>query len=246
MQLKHFVFFSLDSQFRSINTLYTKPYTRIGGYFAGVWTGYYLSKVNREWTRSKVSDGNYTICSGVSAACSAVASFIAIFSLSQFTAFLRILSLVIVAFLVFIQRYRVAESFWVSFLFPAFGRMLWSLPICFMIIDGCSNHKHGEHHGNHEKIFSITKSFSFHQGLVTKILNSKILLPLSRMTFAAYLLNPLVVLIITMSCETSFHLDFYTIGIYTVGFYIVTYLAAMGFMLLFENPITMFIRKFAE
>lgn len=47
--------YSLDSQFRSINTLYTKPYTRVGGYLAGVWTGYYLSKINRQWSVRKVS-----------------------------------------------------------------------------------------------------------------------------------------------------------------------------------------------
>lgn len=72
------------------------------------------------------------------------------------------------------------------------------------------------------------------------------LLPLSRMTFSAYLLNPLIVLLVTMSCETSFHLDFYSIVIYTIGFYVVTYVAAFVFMLLFENPIIMFVRKFAE
>lgn len=83
-------------------------------------------------------------------------------------------------------------------------------------------------------------------GIITKILNAKVLLPLSRMTFAAYLLNPLIVLLVTMSCEVSFHLDFYTIVIYTIGFYAVTYIAAFAFMLLFENPIIMFIRKFAE
>lgn len=66
------------------------------------------------------------------------------------------------------------------------------------------------------------------------------------MTFSAYLLNPLVVLLVTMSSELSFHLDFYTIVIFTIGFYFVTYLAAFVFMILFENPIIMFIRKFAE
>lgn len=72
------------------------------------------------------------------------------------------------------------------------------------------------------------------------------MLPFSRMTFAAYLINPLLVILVTMSCESSFHLDFYTIVIYSVGFYFVTYLAAFVFMLFFENPIIMFIRKFAE
>lgn len=49
-----------------------------------------------------------------------------------------------------------------------------------------------------------------------------------------------------MSCETPFHLDFYTIVVFTLGFYALTYLAAFVFMLLFENPIIMFVRKFAE
>lgn len=82
--------------------------------------------------------------------------------------------------------------------------------------------------------------------MITRIVNAKILLPFSRMTFSAYLLNPLVVLLVTMSSELSFHLDFYTIVIFTIGFYFVTYLAAFVFMILFENPIIMFIRKFAE
>lgn len=49
-----------------------------------------------------------------------------------------------------------------------------------------------------------------------------------------------------MSSEASFHLDFYTIVINTIGFLFVSYLAAFVFMILFENPIIMFIRKFAE
>lgn len=111
-----------------------------------------------------------------------------------------------------------------------------------MIIDGSVEHTHG-------KIFKETsiKLFNlFLSGLVSRILNSKVLLPFSRMTFAAYLLNPLVVMLVTMSCETSFRLDFYTIGIITLGFYIATYFAAFFFMILFENPIIMFIKKFAE
>lgn len=83
-------------------------------------------------------------------------------------------------------------------------------------------------------------------GIVSRILNAKVLLPFSRMTFSAYLLNPLIVLLVTMSCENSFHLDFYTIVILTIGFHFMTYAAAYLFMILFENPIIMFIRKFAE
>lgn len=88
--------------------------------------------------------------------------------------------------------------------------------------------------------------FNLLPGFILMLMNAKVFIPLSRMTFSGYLLNPLVVMLITMSCETSFHLDFYTLVLYTSGFYFITYLAALIFMLLFENPIVMFVRKFAE
>jgi hypothetical protein len=47
---------SLDSQYRLVNELYTKPYVRIGGYLAGVWTGIYMSLISRQWNVKKVND----------------------------------------------------------------------------------------------------------------------------------------------------------------------------------------------
>lgn len=129
-------------------------------------------------------------------------------------------------------------------LFPAIGRTLWAVPICFMIVAGSTEYKNGK--PRRHRLELLFNYFCVSPGLITRILNAKILLPFSRMTFSAYLLNPLVVLLVTMSSELSFHLDFYTIVIFTIGFYFVTYLAAFVFMILFENPIIMFIRKFAE
>ena len=45
----------LDVQYKSVDELYTKPYTRAAQYITGVWAGYYLSKVNRQWRVRKVS-----------------------------------------------------------------------------------------------------------------------------------------------------------------------------------------------
>lgn len=64
------------------------------------------------------------------------------------------------------------------------------------------------------------------------------------MSFSAYLLNPLIVMVLAFSCETSFHLDFYSMAIYIAGLYLITYFAAYLFMLLFENPIIMFVRAY--
>ncbi|XP_070499419.1 nose resistant to fluoxetine protein 6-like [Chironomus tepperi] len=185
--------FSLDVQYKSVDELYTKPYTRAAQYITGVWAGYYLSKVNRQWRVRKM-----LVNLG--------------WALSIFT----------LLFLVFVQIYK-ETNFFISFVFPAVGRILWSLPICFIIFAG---------------------STQFNEGFIAKILNSKLLLPFSRMSFSAYLLNPLIVMVLTFSCETSFHLDFYSMAVYISGFYLITYFAAYLFMLLFENPIIMFVRAY--
>jgi hypothetical protein len=46
--------FRLDSQFKSIDTLYIVPFPRVGPYFAGFWCGWYLSKIDRKWDITKV------------------------------------------------------------------------------------------------------------------------------------------------------------------------------------------------
>ena len=45
----------LDNQYHSIDDLYIKPYTRAAQYITGIWTGYYLSKINRQFGVRKVS-----------------------------------------------------------------------------------------------------------------------------------------------------------------------------------------------
>lgn len=45
----------LDNQYHSIDDLYVKPYTRAAQYITGLWAGYYLSKINRQFGVRKVS-----------------------------------------------------------------------------------------------------------------------------------------------------------------------------------------------
>lgn len=52
--------------------------------------------------------------------------------------------------------------------------------------------------------------FSF-TGFIASILHAKSFIPLSRISYATYLLNPFVVLSILMSSKTPFHLDFFTL-----------------------------------
>ncbi|CAO1315794.1 unnamed protein product [Diamesa hyperborea] len=188
---KHAFGFSLDSQYSSIDVLYTTPYSRVGAYMAGLWTGHYLSKVNRQWSLSKISIG--------------IGWFVAVTTTTN---------------LVYVQHFR-EPNLLIGSLFAAFARTLWAFAICFMIL-----------------------ATSMHDSFAANLLKSKFFLPISRMSYAVYLLNPIVLFLVSFGCDISFHLDFYTLFIYTSGFYVMTYIVAFVFMIIFENPILMFIRKF--
>lgn len=48
-------------------------------------------------------------------------------------------------------------------------------------------------------------------GIVNRVLSAKCLLPYSRMSYTAYLINPLCIMIGVMMCEAPIHLDFLTL-----------------------------------
>lgn len=51
-------------------------------------------------------------------------------------------------FLVFIQRYK-SDSFWASVLFPALGRTLWAVAVCFLIMAGSTEFRSGLKQNQH-------------------------------------------------------------------------------------------------
>jgi hypothetical protein len=155
------------------------------------------------------------------------------------------ISIVTLLSLVFVQIYK-ATNFMVSFMFPAVGRILWSVPICFMVVAGSTEFSEGIEN-NCFNLCTVDHLINlFFAGFIAKILSSKLLLPFSRMSFSAYLFNPLVVMFLALSSEVPFHLDFYTMPVYILGFYFITYLVAFLFMLMFENPIIMFVRAYTK
>lgn len=50
--------------------------------------------------------------------------------------------------MIFIQQYK-ADSFWVSVLFPAVGRTLWAVAVCFLIVMGSTEFRHGLKQNQH-------------------------------------------------------------------------------------------------
>ena len=93
------------------------------------------------------------------------------------------LTLSITTFMVFIQILQ-QSSYVYGAIFPAFGRTVWSIALAMMVI-ACATEN---------------------GGIITKILDSKIWLALSRISYSTFLLNPIVYLVVLFSCEVAMHL----------------------------------------
>lgn len=64
------------------------------------------------------------------------------FSSQRYVSLGWVLSIATVLSLIFMQIYK-KINVWVSFLFPALGRLLWAVPICFFVVAGTSQYKNG-------------------------------------------------------------------------------------------------------
>ncbi|XP_055322373.1 nose resistant to fluoxetine protein 6-like isoform X2 [Sitodiplosis mosellana] len=99
-------------------------------------------------------------------------------------------------------------------LYTGLGKTAWSLGIAWFII-ACATGR---------------------GGIINRILSAKCLLPYSRMTYTAYLINPLCIMFVVMSCEAPIHLDFLSLLVNSLGFQAIVFTLSYLFMLLFENP----------
>ncbi|GAB0098619.1 nose resistant to fluoxetine protein 6-like [Sergentomyia squamirostris] len=111
-----------------------------------------------------------------------------------------------------------------SMWYCGFGKTAWAMGISWIIV-ACA---------------------TGHGGITSRILESKCLLKFSRMSYSAYLLNPLFILLTMLSTETALLLDFAQLVTLVAGIGCAVYAVALIFMLLFENPYTMLIRTFIE
>ncbi|XP_031618020.1 nose resistant to fluoxetine protein 6-like [Contarinia nasturtii] len=99
-------------------------------------------------------------------------------------------------------------------LYTGLGKTAWSLGIAWFII-ACATGR---------------------GGIINRILSAKCLLPYSRMTYTAYLINPLCIMFVVMSSEAPIHLDFLSLLVNSLGFQAIVFTLSYIFMLLFENP----------
>lgn len=70
-------------------------------------------------------------------------------------------------------------------IYYAFSRTIWGIGIAWLIIACCTNHG----------------------GIINKILSFKIWIPLSRLSYCAYLLNPIVINSLYVHADNAIHFD---------------------------------------
>ncbi|XP_054713283.1 nose resistant to fluoxetine protein 6-like [Uloborus diversus] len=165
--------------------LYIKPYTRIGPYLVGMFTGYMLAKFP-----NKPKMNNITLYFGWIVASS--------------------VTLTCVYGLYHKHPTTLANSFFNAVNRTLFGAGLsWVIYVCL----------------------------TGQGGVVNKILSYKLFLPLSRLTYAAYLIHPLIVIGYFTSLKTMLAFSHPTMVSLFLGFLLITYACSILVSLTFESPI---------
>lgn len=108
------------------------------------------------------------------------------------------------------------SGFWVSVLFPSIGRTFWCIPVGFMILASTSQH--------HD------------QSRISRFFKHKVFYFFNRTSFACYILNPLVVMLLLFSCEYPVHFDITNLIPYVNGLYCLTIIASVAFLVLVGLP----------
>ncbi|XP_043488777.1 nose resistant to fluoxetine protein 6-like [Polistes fuscatus] len=99
-------------------------------------------------------------------------------------------------------------------IYVALGRNVWAIGIAWILIACCTNNG----------------------GIVNRILSWKVWMPLSRLTYGAFLINPILITSMNLYSETSPHFDDLPYLILGVGFVVVSYICAYVVSLMFEMP----------
>ncbi|XP_047103492.1 O-acyltransferase like protein-like [Schistocerca piceifrons] len=82
-------------------------------------------------------------------------------------------------------------------------------------------------------------------GIINKILSSTKLYPLSRVTYCAYLVHPLMIRVMAMTTDGPFHLSIVTVLILFSGQVVASYILSFILSLAFEAPIVSLLKLFA-
>ncbi|XP_043488781.1 nose resistant to fluoxetine protein 6-like [Polistes fuscatus] len=98
--------------------------------------------------------------------------------------------------------------------YTALSRTVWAIGIAWVVIACCTNNG----------------------GIVNRILSWKVWIPFSRLTYAVYMINPILIISVNLYSETSPHFELLPFFISGVGYVVVSYICAYVVSLMFEMP----------
>ncbi|XP_031849553.1 nose resistant to fluoxetine protein 6-like [Nomia melanderi] len=181
---------SAQDPFAHYESLYDKPWSRIGPYLLGMMSGWYLHKIN---CSLRIHKTIALIC--------------------WFISFVVMLSIVY-------GLYGTAPGPFMSVAYTVFSHSGWAVAIGWVLI-ACVT-------GN--------------GGIINRILSWKYLYPLSRVSYCAYLIHPLVMRAVVQKGESSMHLTLGMMVILFLGFTVSCYVVSFVISLLFEAPMVSLLR----
>ncbi|XP_025264528.1 nose resistant to fluoxetine protein 6-like [Camponotus floridanus] len=111
-----------------------------------------------------------------------------------------------------------------SAIYTALSRTLWAIGLAWIVI-ACSS-KHG--------------------GVINQLLSFKVFIPLSRLTYCVYLINPFIIESIRLSSETSIHFEILSTVFMFIGHFVTSYLCAYALSLMTEVPYILLMRMFLQ
>ncbi|KYN30591.1 hypothetical protein ALC56_15287 [Trachymyrmex septentrionalis] len=109
-------------------------------------------------------------------------------------------------------------------IYIALSKTVWAIGIAWIVIICCTEHG----------------------GLVKEFLSCKIWIPLSRLTYCAYLLHPFIIRSISLHSETSAHLEFLPMSATSVEYIVISYFCAYVLFLMAESPYIQLMRMFSQ
>ncbi|PSN50317.1 hypothetical protein C0J52_10111 [Blattella germanica] len=126
-----------------------------------------------------------------------------------------------------------------SALYVSLGHTAWGLSLAWIIVACCTGYggEFSEWHTNSHNPKSTIHYISLSAGLVNNLLSMKVLYPLSRLTYCAYLTHPLVMVIAGFSMDGPIHLHNLMIFITYLGNMTVAFALSFLISLAFEAPI---------
>ncbi|XP_043504601.1 nose resistant to fluoxetine protein 6-like [Polistes fuscatus] len=105
--------------------------------------------------------------------------------------------------------------------YVALSKTVWSIGIAWLVIACCTNNG----------------------GILTRILSLKVWIPLSRLTYLVYLINPILIISVQLYSETSLHIDFLINGLSFLGYIMLSYICSYALSLMFETPYMILIKE---